>query len=614
MSKKIISLLLVVMLAASVMTVSVVSGSAATGGATWYVRGDFNGWNVSDEYKMTDEDDDGVFELKNVTITNRQGFKVAANKGWEEAYPSGNYIVNDGDGIYDITFNTSTNEVTATKQGSEPTEDYYIVAGDADFFGTVAWDAANEDNKMIDDGNGYSKTYTVMKAYDKVEFKVVKNGNWNTSYGTASGGNAKYTITGQGDITIHLATFSGVTVAYATGENVKKYVEPSYTVYFKNTDSWDDVKVYYWHDGPQWPGKDTTFICNDSDGYGIYKAEVPASVTGIIFNNNNKGKKTPDICQGIADGVMFAADGNAIANPAFITGHTISLKDEIAVNFYANINDADNLTATYSYGTNGYSVEADAVITDTTENNANKKITCLVNARSMTDDINLVVKSGNDPILADSYQIYEYAGDLANADAKYKALMCAMLNYGGAVQEFFGYNTNNKASSYIAQVDSDWNEADYAPTQKLELGGEYNSTVRSADIAEKFTNIGLTYNGATMVTTGKTAFRLFFSGSNHPNAVYTLDPTEDGTVLEWKNSKTASRGKYIEINGISAKNIFKDYNITFGSGDNAIEFRYNAADYFNFAFDNEDVKLHNLMVAMLIYSGAANELDTNTEN
>ena len=58
----------------------------------------------------------------------------------------------------------------------------------------------------------------------------------------------------------------------------------------------------------------------------------------------------------------------------------------------------------------------------------------------------------------------------------------------------------------------------------------------------------------------------------------------------------------------------KDYNITFGSGDNAIEFRYNAADYFNFAFDNEDVKLHNLMVAMLIYSGAANELDTNTEN
>ena len=146
MSKKIISLLLVVMLAASVMTVSVVSGSAATGGATWYVRGVFNDWGVSDSYKMTDEDGDGVFELKNVAINNGQGFKVDANGEWRESYPQSNYIVNDGDGIYDITFNTSTNEVTATKQGSEPTEDYYIVAGDnADIFGTV-WDAANEDN------------------------------------------------------------------------------------------------------------------------------------------------------------------------------------------------------------------------------------------------------------------------------------------------------------------------------------------------------------------------------------------------------------------------------------------------------------------------------------
>ena len=613
MSKKIISLLLVVMLAASVMTVSVVSGSAATGGATWYVRGDFNSWGVSDSYKMTDEDGDGVFELKNVAINNGQGFKVAANGEWSESYPQSNYIVNDGDGIYDITFNTSTNEVTATKQGSEPTEDYYIVAGDnADIFGTV-WDAANEDNKMTEIFDGFYKiTYiSTWTTNHTVALKVVKNGNWNTAYPSA---NYKFVVTGPGEFYVSFNKATGIVSAGSDNGIISPYVEPSYTVYFKNTDSWDDVKVYYWNNGPQWPGNDTTFICNDSDGYGIYKAEVPASVTGIIFNNNNKDKQTPDIWQGIADGVMFAADGNAIANPAFITGHTISLKDEIAVNFYANINDADNLTATYSYGTNGYSVEADAVITDTTENNANKKITCLVNARSMTDDINLVVKSGNDPILADSYQIYKYAGDLANADAKYKALMCAMLNYGGAVQEFFGYNTDNKASSYIAQVDSDWDEADYAPTQKLELGGEYNSTVRSADIAEKFTNIGLTYNGATMVTTGKTAFRLFFSGSNHPNAVYTLDPTEDGTVLEWKNSKTASRGKYIEINGISAKNIFKDYNITFGSGDNAIEFRYNAADYFNFAFDNEDVKLHDLMVAMLIYSGAANELDTNTEN
>ena len=77
-------------------------------------------------------------------------------------------------------------------------------------------------------------------------------------------------------------------------------VESTQTVYFQNNWKWTDVRVHYWGDGESaWPGAVMTLVENDGT-YDIYSAEIPANVTGIIFNglkDDGSGNRdqTPDI-------------------------------------------------------------------------------------------------------------------------------------------------------------------------------------------------------------------------------------------------------------------------------------------------------------------------------
>ena len=69
----------------------------------------------------------------------------------------------------------------------------------------------------------------------------------------------------------------------------------STTVYFYNTDGWDEVCAYTWDaaDLGEWPGKSA-----ESDGDDWWKITIPASPGdnfNLIFNNNNNGKQTADL-------------------------------------------------------------------------------------------------------------------------------------------------------------------------------------------------------------------------------------------------------------------------------------------------------------------------------
>lgn len=65
------------------------------------------------------------------------------------------------------------------------------------------------------------------------------------------------------------------------------------TVYYQNTNNWDNVYAYYWSDSntkmATWPGVSMT---KGSDG--TYSIEIPSNATYIIFNNGN-GSKTDDL-------------------------------------------------------------------------------------------------------------------------------------------------------------------------------------------------------------------------------------------------------------------------------------------------------------------------------
>ncbi len=102
-----------------------------------------------------------------------------------------------------------------------------------------------------------------------------------------------------------------VTITYAGTKSVKsvtakrKTTTGNITVYFTDSKNWGDVKVYYWDGGPDWPGTPMTYVKFNEYSQKIYRAEIPATVNGIIFNGN--GKQTADITTNIADGSWWYA-------------------------------------------------------------------------------------------------------------------------------------------------------------------------------------------------------------------------------------------------------------------------------------------------------------------
>lgn len=120
----------------------------------------------------------------------------------------------------DFTYTTSAvtpepEDTTIVTPEPEPTVVYTVAGAPAALFGTE-WDATNKANNMTLQADGtykWEKADVELEA-KKVEFKVVKDGNWNTSYPTAVGVNAEYTIAQKGkyDVTI---TFNPTTTDLA---------------------------------------------------------------------------------------------------------------------------------------------------------------------------------------------------------------------------------------------------------------------------------------------------------------------------------------------------------------------------------------------------------------
>ncbi|MBR7048544.1 MAG: leucine-rich repeat protein [Prevotella sp.] len=98
-----------------------------------------------------------------------------------------------------------------------------------------------------------------------------------------------------------------VTINYAGTKSVKsvtakrKTTTGNFTVYFTDVENYGDVHVYYWNDGPAWPGTPMTEVGTNDYNQKIYRAEIPATAVGIIFNNNNN-RQTVDITDNIEDG------------------------------------------------------------------------------------------------------------------------------------------------------------------------------------------------------------------------------------------------------------------------------------------------------------------------
>ena len=107
-------------------------------------------------------------------------------------------------------------------------------------------------------------------------------------------------------------------------------VEEEYiTVYFSNNWKWTEVKIHYFGSAfaaeTAWPGVAMTYVEKNSGGEEVYKATIPADASIVITGIKNDGSgdldKTPDITEGIVDGIgyyMKWEDGNAVGTYTYV--------------------------------------------------------------------------------------------------------------------------------------------------------------------------------------------------------------------------------------------------------------------------------------------------------
>ncbi len=173
-------------------------------------------WEATDEANDMVLGEDGIYTwTKNNVVfedVDTIEFKVVKNHSWGLSWPENNWWYRVAEaGTYDfvITFNPETYEITfnATKQGEEPPveEDTYTVAGTENLFGSF-WNPADEANDMVKGEDGiytWTKNNVVFEAVDTIQFKVVKNHDWDVAswpennwwYQVASEGTYDFVIT-----------------------------------------------------------------------------------------------------------------------------------------------------------------------------------------------------------------------------------------------------------------------------------------------------------------------------------------------------------------------------------------------------------------------------------
>ena len=190
--------------------------------ANMSIVGDFseNAWDETNGVAMTQDDENPAIWTLVVESFVAEGktyaYKATANNNWDDyVLPAGtdNKTIDLTAGTYKLTFTVNTTENTLNLV-AEKQVDYTVVGcfnndETASFFGT-AWDANNNDNNMVSNGDGtYSKTFTcVALEAGTILYKVVEGHNWDTTWGftqsdTNPNGNADYAVNTAGtyDIT-----------------------------------------------------------------------------------------------------------------------------------------------------------------------------------------------------------------------------------------------------------------------------------------------------------------------------------------------------------------------------------------------------------------------------
>ena len=306
---------------------------------------------------------------------------------------------------------------------------------------------------------------------------------------------------------------------------------------------------------------------------------------------------------GSAKSFTFTAEYASKSPEVSLYGRSITLKDNIDVNYYMEMSDSvfeHDAYLEFKIGGQTYKLNA----SDAAEVNENGKtlykFSCPVNAAQMSDTIETRIVIDNKTEEEYSYSVKEYATELLSKSNEYPEetikLVKALLNYGTAAQNFFKYNTDKPANAILSDTDKIVAAADFAA---------YKAVIKT-DSANSQSN-GLTYYGSSLICKSKMTVRHYFmlnegcDINNYKFSYVNADGNEVSLI-----PKKASDGVYcVDINGIMARNLNSNYACKVTEKNKAciLELDYGPFSYSQKVIDsgNSSDELKNLVNALYWY-------------
>ena len=294
-----------------------------------------------------------------------------------------------------------------------------------------------------------------------------------------------------------------------------------------------------------------------------YPPSISGIQNGIIAYAINQMTWTTDKAAvtlnatGSAKSFTFTAEYASKSPEVSLYGRSITLKDNIDVNYYMEMSDSvfeHDAYLEFKIGGQTYKLNA----SDAAEVNENGKtlykFSCPVNAAQMSDTIETRIVIDNKTEEEYLYSVKEYATELLSKSNEYPEetikLVKALLNYGTAAQNFFKYNTDKPANAGLSDTDKAVAAADFE---------EYKAVIKT-DSANSQSN-GLTYYGSSLICKSEMTVRHYFmvnEGCDINNYKFSY-VNADGNEVSL-TSKKASDGVYcVDINGIMARNLNSNY-------------------------------------------------------
>lgn len=296
-----------------------------------------------------------------------------------------------------------------------------------------------------------------------------------------------------------------------------------------------------------------------------------------------------------------AITANADYPADFLAGTTVSLGDNIGVNFYMEMHE-DTLADVGAYvrfALPGENYTATQIMVDeATQEIVGDKIyyvfSCGIAAKEMTGDIMLETVRGDGTVVSQYfYQVRDYGNAILTDTTNYtdddRTMVKALLNYGSYAQLYFEYKTDNLANAAMTEEDKIITLPTLSDTYKRSTSG---------------TVTGLTYYGTSLMLTTKTAIRHYFELTS--GNITDITFTHNGTTLT-----PVQKGSlyYVEITDIAATDLGEMYDLTMTKGTEQANLTY--GPYTNVKAIVEGVDYSdsskNMMAALYAYGQAAVE-------